>query len=254
MKFKDKDGNVFEDVSQALGAAFQCNECKGWENCALGYEMMCDQTCIEYATQNPAEAARLMGYEVVEDEPAAASAMNAAEYPGNHRTLLFNFKEAIQNAVAGAIKEAMADTPTESANTPIDTSTEEVHMNNKSLKDWTLEEVQEYCAARNGNCADDCALSNTGIGLVCKVTLKPVGWNLTERPHWTEQEVHTARTIAKMFAGPSGELKFYQDEEGRQHMISANNKVDILLLDKLFPSLNPGETVALKDIIGDADG
>lgn len=50
---------------------------------------------------------------------------------------------------------------------------EEANMD-KPLKNWTLGEAKEYCASRNGNCADDCILSRKGIGMACEVVSKPV--------------------------------------------------------------------------------
>lgn len=68
MKFKDKNGNVFESIHKALdefcGLPEDASktECRGcvFDDTAL--------TCVEFCDENPKTAARLMGYEVIEDE------------------------------------------------------------------------------------------------------------------------------------------------------------------------------------------
>lgn len=67
MKFK-KDGKVFEDIGSA-GEAF-CSEVphpRDCRRCALGMASG-DLDCTDWQELHPAEAARLMGYEVVEED------------------------------------------------------------------------------------------------------------------------------------------------------------------------------------------
>lgn len=70
MKFK-KDGKVFEDIEAARkyfcpnfrgDAPFPCYECKVFSQSALACK-----GCHDFVTLFPAEAARLMGYEVIND-------------------------------------------------------------------------------------------------------------------------------------------------------------------------------------------
>lgn len=69
MKFKDKDGNVFVNIDFAWKLFCIQNQC---EDCPI-YEDRngCALPCEDYVRAHPAEAARLMGYEVIEDEPAS---------------------------------------------------------------------------------------------------------------------------------------------------------------------------------------
>ena len=108
------------------------------------------------------EAARLMGYEVVEEHTQTHEKTHA---------------DAIENARV---------------------QSEEANMD-KPLKDWTLGEAKEYCTSRNGNCADDCIFSKKGIGMVCGIAPKPVWWTLPEKPRFTEQEVEVAKAIKLLF-------------------------------------------------------
>lgn len=108
----------------------------------------------------------------------------------------------------------------------------------KPLKDWTLGEVKEYCASRNGNCADDCILSRKGIGMACKVALKPAWWTLADKTRWTEQEVEDAKTLKRLFG------KYTIAEFGARHVFGG-----LRLNEDAFPSLQPGQSVTLDEII-----
>lgn len=108
------------------------------------------------------EAARLMGYEVVEEHTQTHEKTHA---------------DAIENARV-RLEEANMDKP---------------------LKDWTLGEAKEYCTSRNGNCADDCIFSKKGIGMVCGIAPKPVWWTLPEKPRFTKQEVERAKAIRLIY-------------------------------------------------------
>jgi len=114
----------------------------------------------------------------------------------------------------------------------------------KPLKDWTLGEAKEYCASRNGNCADDCILSRKGIGMACEVVSKPVWWTLADRPRWTEQEVEKAKAIRLLY--PEADSL----NECDPCIKVLNNKFVIATLDTaLFPSLHVCENVKLDEII-----
>lgn len=120
---------------------------------------------------------------------------------------------------------------------------EEANMD-KPLKDWTLGEAKEYCASRNGNCADDCILSRKGIGMACEVVSKPVWWTLADRPRWTEQEVEKAKAIRLLY--PEADSL----NECDPCIKVLNNKFVIATLDTaLFPSLHVCENVKLDEII-----
>lgn len=125
---------------------------------------------------------------------------------------------------------------------------EEPVENTKPLSEWTLGEVKEYCTARNGNCGDDCLLSNKGIGMVCKVALKPVNWILTEPPRFTDAELEQIRAIAVLFGA---EQTIERDEYRR--VVAFRNLFepdDYYLPKNVLPSLKPGEEIKVKDYLG----
>ena len=168
MKFRDpKTGKVYQNARAALDS-FPCPQRVSCENCKFD-----GKKCTEkWVNEHPHEAARLMGYEVVEETHGNAQKTHA---------------DAIENARVH-LEEANMDKP---------------------LKDWTLWEAKEYCKSRNGNCADDCIFSKKGIGMVCGIAPKPVWWTLPEKPRFTEQEVEMAKNLLDV-VGPA-ELKKVAD-------------------------------------------
>ena len=187
--------------------------------------------CSEWAVDHPHEAARLMGYEVVDDAVEGMCCDCAHGGPccsWDENEDCHHRKEDGTCWVPYAKEEANMDKP---------------------LKDWTLGEVKEYCASRNGNCADDCILSRKGIGMVCEVAPKPAWWTLADKPRFTEQEVERAKAIRLL----------YKDAEKTQEcdpVAKILNNYDSVIAQVdtgIFPSLRPGETVTLDEIIGGAE-
>lgn len=231
MKFKDSaTEEVFHTIRQAVQnhCSLHCNSraCPYWESAG------CVGMLKRYTVDNPHEAARLMGYEVVEDDPSVA----------------------IKNGI-----QKISDAAKESAKIIQDYLNEGKEANmDKPLKDWTLGEAKEYCTSRNGNCADDCIFSKKGIGMVCGIAPKPVWWTLPEKPRWTEQEVEDAKAIKRMF-GDDNFTHIRKDEDGLCEMMDGTGDdpnvgwCAIGMEEGMFPSIRPGETVTLDEIIGGAE-
>ena len=182
--------------------------------------------------EKPEEFVALMGYEVVEDDPSVA----------------------IKNGI-----QKISDAAKESAKIIQDYLNEGKEANmDKPLKDWTLGEAKEYCTSRNGNCADDCIFSKKGIGMVCGIAPKPVWWTLPEKPRFTEQEVEDAKTIKRMF-GADNFTHIRKDQFGLCEMMDGPGDdpnvgwCAIGMEEGMFPSLRPGETIAIDEIIGGAE-
>lgn len=200
MKFRSKTGEVL------TGEQAQLRFCKGRHccECPMNQESPAKECCVDFRKSHPHEAARLMGYEVVEDE-----------HVGNSEQL------------------------------------EEANMD-KPLKEWTLGELKEWCyqyrnAHTNKPCEQTCPIYQRGI--CCREWVHE--WDLEEKPRWTEQEVEDAKTLCRMW--PNGEIEFKRDIDGRCSMVhiqgSLHGCLDLGQVD-LFPSLLPGETVKLDEIIG----
>lgn len=68
MKFKDKDGNMFEDITKAWESFCGATQVACYKRCLTASKTGKSLTCNDFVREYPAEAARLMGYEVVEDK------------------------------------------------------------------------------------------------------------------------------------------------------------------------------------------
>lgn len=227
MKFRDpKTGKVYQNARAALDS-FPCPQRVSCENCKFD-----GNKCTEkWVNEHPQEAARLMGYEVVEDD-AQKTCNDCGYYRGNKVCGFKDFAIQIAPEQGCAVwkpkKEANMDKP---------------------LKDWTLGEAKEYCTSRNGNCADDCIFSKKGIGMVCGIAPKPVWWTLPEKPRWTEQEVERAKAVKVLYP----EILYLQADD--RYLRGLNKEKESIFLDCVlswFPSLRSDETVTLDEIIGGA--
>lgn len=177
----------------------ECDTCPMYNRCPNDF-------CSEWAVDHPHEAARLMGYEVVEDE---------------------QFRE-----VTKMMKEANMDKP---------------------LKDWTLGDCRDYCgkqifkAAEKGGCCETyCDLYKRGI---CKNEWCSE-WDLSDKPRWTEQEVKDAKTVRRVF-GRNGTVERHRKVMTEPY---SNLVFDHLYInEELFPSIKPGQSYTLDEIIGGAE-
>lgn len=226
MKFQNPDTNqIFVDICDAYTDFCNSRDCD--TDCPLdaptykeGYEF-----CSVWAIHHPVEAARLMGYEVLEDD--------------------FNYYEGLKSSLEEAIayKEGK---PNDCSAVTIEL--EEANMD-KPLKDWTLGECQEYCGKkivqaeeRGGYCETYCGLYKRGI---CKNNWCS-DWDLAEKPRWTEKEVEAAKAILTLW--PDATIL----EDGRPYYIRVHGKDRLLNtvdLD-LFPNIQPGQSVKLSEICG----
>lgn len=188
-KFKDPEtGEVF-DILEFSRTAF--------ENCAyIRAEANCKELSVfDYIYTYPHEAARLMGYEVVED----------------------------------------------SKGVEIDTVKKEADMD-KPLKDWTLGELKTECEAHNG-CVG-CHFEGSAFCTQKCAELCPSKWDLSEKPRFTQQEVEDAKAIRRML----------RDDGKLTRSIYGILTYGLISLKKdAFPSIHPGQSYTLDEIIGGAE-
>lgn len=121
--------------------------------------------------------------------------------------------------------------------------------NQKPIADWTLGEIQEYCKSHTA--CHDCRLMGYEMAS-CKLAGPASRWDLTEKPHFTDQEVEAAKVL---LAGGIEivERSEYSDADlharsfvlgDREHRRGWN------IPKELFPSLVLRQSVKLSDIIG----
>lgn len=229
MKFQNKNGETFRGSTIKFCGKYllQCENCPIFPMLQVSPPSNVRGACDDWIAGNPREAARLMGYEVVEDD---------TEYylPSNLTEFCTKTGEKWWGRTVNYGEETNMDKP---------------------LKDWTLGEAKEYCTSRNGNCADDCIFSKKGIGMVCGIAPKPVWWTLPEKPSFTQQEVEDAKTIKRMF-GADNFTHIRKDQFGLCEMMDGPGDdpnvgwCAIGMEEGMFPSLRPGETITIDEIIG----
>lgn len=177
------------------------------DNCALREPVGDpDKVCADWAEYHPHESATLMGYEVVEDD--------------------CDQSQISSNQVANRSKK------------------EEANMD-KPLKDWTLEEIKQYCTEKGQYCGDCPFLYD---GARCKLNSTPEIWPLESKPRWTEQEVEDAKTIKRVF-GRDGAIRRTPNLGERSTLVFDH----LYINEDLFPSIKPGQSVTLDEIIGGAE-
>ena len=234
MRFRNPEtGKVFHTIRQAVQnhCSLHCNSrvCPYWESAG------CVGMLKRYTEDNPHEAARIMGYEVVEE---------GGYFTENERKSYQDMLNRSGKSTGVKIEDLMQDC-VQSQKSRNSVAKEEANMD-KPLKDWTLGEAKEYCTSRNGNCADDCIFSKKGIGMVCGIAPKPVWWTLPEKPRFTEREVERAKAIKVLF--PCA-IEVVKADSGSVSVVGAS----LALSTDHFPSIRTGETVHLDEIIGGAE-
>lgn len=148
MKFRSKTGEVFSVKELPME----------W----LRFFMFRD---TEWVKVHPHEAASLMGYQVVEDEPVSD---------------------------CNGLNEGTNCTPVK----------EDANMD-KPLKEWTLGELKEWCyqyrkSHTNKPCEQTCPIYQRWI--CCREWVHE--WDLEEKPRWTEQEVEMVKNLLEV-VGPA---------------------------------------------------
>lgn len=117
----------------------------------------------------------------------------------------------------------------------------------KPLKDWTIGELLEHCkchTSENENCVNCDVKAKVGC---CFFDCDPADLDLSDKPRWTEQEVERAKAIKVLYP----EICYIKSNDG--WLRGLNKGKESIFLDCVlswFPSLRPGETVTLDEIIG----
>ena len=161
MEFRNSDtGEVALTIDQALEQF--CDSKQDCDYCELREPVQqyrgTRYPCHQYVRANQQEAARLMGYEVVEETHGNAQKTHA---------------DAIENARV-QLEEANMDKP---------------------LKEWTLGELKDYCHRAPHDCIG-CKVK--GDRNNCPFDGEPAKWTLDEKPRFTGQEVEDAKYIRRI--------------------------------------------------------
>lgn len=192
---------LFSNISKVIGGDSNANKCNTW------------------VTDNPYEAARLMGYEVVEDDTLTDTSTNGLT--------------ANRNILTG--EEANMDKPRICEVLGVDVG-ERFRVEGQDEELFVNEQGWVFYG-ENG------ILSSSGIQTAINHPDR-----IIRKPRFTEQEVERGKAIKVLY--PEADSL---DECDPQVKV-LNNKFVIATLDKaLFPTLRPGESVKLDEIIGGAE-
>lgn len=216
MKFRNPEtGEMYIGILNAMN--HYCDSKKDCDDCQIKEPVQVykgqKHPCYAYVADNPHEAASLMGYQVVEDEPVSD---------------------------CNGLNEGTNCTPVK----------EDANMD-KPLKEWTLGELKEWCyqyrkSHTNKPCEQTCPIYQRGI--CCREWVHE--WDLEEKPRWTEQEVEDAKYIKRILKVDSVRRNIYGN--GLIAMKS-DNTVSIVVNSEMLPSIHPGQSVTLDEIIGGAE-
>ncbi len=223
MKFRDPETGEVYDADDALDSVFECNCCNPG-TCPIGKEaFISGYCCADYTKSHPNEAARLMGYEVVEDEAVKRKETDSVECP-----------------ICG--KE-------------VDVRLEETNMDKPRICEVLGVEPEEKFDAGPYKDAyvDLFGIIRTNIGSVmdadrvCDLINHPD--RIIRKPRWTEQEVEDAKDILRLLEDAHSIKKYAGDI---MWICNSHNVTMVNAKEGMFPSLRPGETVTLDEIIGGA--
>lgn len=223
MKFRSKTGEVALTIEQAL-AQF-CDSKEDCDYCELREPVQqyagTKRPCHEYVRANPYEAARLMGYEVVEDD------CDQSQISCNQVANKSQKEEA--NMDKPRICEVLGVEPEE-----------KFEIRGNTLGRFRINKYGIFQIEISNDC--------WGFSTVeCLNNLINHPENIARKPRWTEQEVERAKAIKVLY--PEADSL---DECDPQVKV-LNTKFVMATLDAaLFPSLRPSETVTLDEIIGGA--
>ena len=225
MKFRNPEtGEVFHTIRQAVQnhCSFHCNNrvCPYWENAG------CVGMLKRYTVDNPHEAARLMGYEVVYE-------------PGDDTSPI----EDVSKAFSRIGKEANMDKPRICEVLGVEVGErfsvgQYEYWFDQCGDMWCKAEIEEKMACG---------------GVLCNIINHPD--RIIRKTRWTEQEVEDAKAIKRMF-GDDNFTHICKDEDGLCEMMDGPGDdpnvgwCAIGMEEGMFPSIRPGETVTLEEIIG----
>lgn len=236
MKFRSKTGEVALTIEQALEQF--CDSKKDCDYCELREPVQqyagTKKPCHEYVRANPYEAARLMGYEVVEDdEPRTCFNCIGCEIEKD-----FDPQEGCKNWVKR--KEANMDKPRICEVLGVEVG-ERFDVKSEIVSLYTDAYISEDGIARTKTITPIdsmrlCEIINGELKIIHKL-------------RWTQQEVEEAKAVKILFPRATHLLRIRPNEP----VSALSNECFVVNINsELFPSLRPGETVTLDEIIGGA--
>ena len=227
MKFRSKTGEVALTIEQAL-AQF-CDSKEDCDYCELREPVQqyagTKKPCHEYVRANPYEAARLMGYEVVEDD------CDQSQISCNQVANKSQKEEA--NMDKPRICEVLGVEPEE-----------KFKIRGNMLGRFRINKYGTFQI----EISNDCWGTST---LECLNILINHPENITRKPRWTEQEVERAKAI-KVLLPEINAIKYDGAWTQCLEIVDGTYFQREVITRHLFPSVEKGHVYTLDEIIGGA--
>ena len=122
--------------------------------------------------------------------------------------------------------------------------------NQKHVRDWTLQEAEQECSNRQGNCSG-CPLRRDGGA--CRLRYVPRRWDLSNTSDLTPDEISVLRFLLQRgvryleYPTHADVLRLWDDEPEGDRMRAFG-----LLVAELFPSIRPGTSAWIEELMKDA--
>ena len=212
MKFRNPEtGEVLTDEQAQL------RFCKGRHccECPMNQESPDKECCVGFRKSHPHEAARLMGYEVVEDD----------HIPQAEKKEETNMDKPRICEVLGV----------------------EVNENFK-FNDFPFDECKVYFVGTDGEIRNAKGGSVTG-GELCYIINNPD--RIIHKPRWTEQDKEDALMVKRVFG--EHQIGVRRDYLGQLFTIAEKGCPTTAINRDMFPSVKTEQSVKLDEIIGGAE-
>ena len=237
MKFCNEQGEIFDAHSYKFCGRFDgiCSECPLFDKVPKFLAGIArGEKCTEWTLSHPEEAARLMGYEVVEDE--------TEDNMFYSRSLeVLDPAKAIKEAKE---KEASMDKPKK----PHICDVLGVDSGEKFCITYTSHamRITRTCwIDKNGDIVSD------GGRLPAEALSQIINHpdRIIRKPRFTQQEVEDAKYIRRILKVDSVRRNIYGNG---LIAIKSDNIVSVVINSEMFPSIHSGELYTLDEIIGGA--
>lgn len=220
MKFRNPETGEVLNVENAVNIF--CGEISDCNECPLFTAVNSGDTCRSWTERYPHEAARLMGYEVVGDEPVG----NSDQVKENH------FRGVTKKEDETMDKPRICE------------------VLGVEVGKWFTFDMLDYKVAENGDMKWRSDYESGFINAVALLEMINHPERIIRKPRWTEQEVDMA-TLLIDFRG-SGSVTVGRQVNGPLWWRGENDEHG-LLPREFFPSLRPGQSVTLDEIAGGAE-
>ena len=213
----------------------KCNVCPMFPVVSLGGD------CRKWAANHPKEAARLMGYEVVEND----SCKNCTHYKGESICGLHALNVEInpdEKCIAWEKrKEANMDKPRICEVLGVEVG-ERFELGNTGIILLVNDDGLLHIGLSHGDHKE----TDMNVNYLVKAINDPD--RIIRKPRFTQQEVEDAKVLARALLADG----FERDKMG-DIFSTSKTAIRTLLDSRMFPSIQPGQSYTLDEIIGGAE-